>query len=98
MAYISLQGFCALWFFSRLALLLFLLLLLLLLLNNTVPSRRLNYLEFLADFRVEPTNEVAELVSEDVLEGILRVLYFVYRPLVTQVKCANGLYRVVNMS
>jgi hypothetical protein len=63
-----------------------------------VPSRRLNYLEFLADFRVEPTNEVAELVSEDILEGILRVLYFVYRPLVTQVKFANGLYRVVNTS
>ena len=40
---------------------------------------RLNYLEFLAGFRIQHDHEMAEQVSEDLLESFFRVLYFVYR-------------------
>ena len=43
---------------------------------------RLNYLEFLAGFRIEQSNGMADQVSEDLLEAFFRVLYFVYRPFV----------------
>ena len=43
---------------------------------------RLNYLEFLAGFRIQHDHEMAEQVSEDLLESFFRVLYFVYRPFV----------------
>jgi len=52
---------------------------------DILGNGRLNYLEFLADFHIEPSSKLAEQISEDVLESFFRVLYFDYRPLVTQV-------------
>ncbi len=45
---------------------------------------RLNYLEFLADFYIEPNDPLTHHVCEDVLESFFRILYFVYRPSVAK--------------
>jgi len=45
---------------------------------------RINMLEFLHDFSVEARGEMAVHFQEDLLEGINRVLYFIYRGVVVQ--------------